>query len=196
VPTVPLSLSALSLDILVALDQAGSGLGSGPLGRVVEGPPTSVQNNLRALLAAGLVRRTATRYLLAVDAPGAVELVAAGLRLAVPEAAMRLVARANPAVEFASEDAGGFVVGLATNADEPSLAALDRAIATIRRDRPATFPPVLRFQMDELSRIIHSAIGLRTRLGAASVVKGAVRVPGRSAPVRYANRPGRSHQLS
>jgi hypothetical protein len=196
VPTVPLSLSALSLDILVALDQAALGLGAGPLGRVVEGAPTSVQNNLRALVASGLVRRTSTRYLLAVDAPGAEELVAAALRLAPPAAAMRLVARANPAVEFASEDGGGFVVGLATNADETSLAALDRAIAMIRRDRPATVPPVLRFQMDELSRIIHSAIGLRTRLGAASVVKGAVRVPGRSVPARYANRPGGSLQGS
>jgi hypothetical protein len=186
----------LSFDILVALDQAGPGLGAGPLGRAIEGPPTSVQNNLRALVSSGLIRRSATRYQLVADAPGAEELVAAGLRLAVPEAAIRLIARANPAVEFASEDPGGFVLGLANAVDDMAIAALERAMTTIRRGRPATVPPVLRFQMDELTRILHSAVGLRTRIGAASVVKGAVRAPGRSGPLRYADRPGRSHQLS
>jgi len=196
VPTVPLSLSALSLDILIALDQAVGGLGAGPLGRVVDGPPTSVQNNLRVLLAHGLVQRTATRYSLVADAPAAEELAAAGLRLASPDAAIRLILRANPAVEFACQDPGGFVVGQATNADETAIVALERGIATIRRGRSAAVPPVLRFQIDELSRILHSAMGLRTRVASAVVVKGAVRAPGRSAALPYPIRPGGSPQRS
>jgi hypothetical protein len=193
---VPLSLSALGLDILVALDQVHQGLGAGPLGRVVDGPPTSVQNNLRSLSTAGLVRRSSTRYLLAADAPGAAELVTAALLLAPPEAAIRLVLRANPAVEFASEDPGGFVAGIAMDADETAQAALERALTIIRRGRPALVPPVLRFQMDEFARILHSAVGLRTRIAAATVLKGGIRTPGRSVQLRLADRPGRSPQLS
>src|SRR6476660_2599508 len=81
VPTVPLSLSALGFDILIALAQRPEGIGAGALGRLVDGAPTSVQNNLRVLAAHGLVRRTATRYTLIPDAPGGEERVAAGLRL-------------------------------------------------------------------------------------------------------------------
>jgi hypothetical protein len=184
------------MDILVALDQAHQGLGAGPLGRIVDGPPTSVQNNLRGLVTAGLVKRASTRYVLTADAPAAEELVAAAMRLPVPEAAIRLVLRATPAVEFASEDPGGFVVALAMSADEAANAALERAVTTIRRGRPATVPPVLRFSTDELGRILHSALGLRSRIAAATVVKGVIRTPGRSVHLRYSDRPGGSHQPS
>ena len=195
VPTVPLSISALGFDILIALAQRPGGIGAGPLGRIVDGAPTSVQNTLRMLIANGLVRRTGTRYLVEPGAPGVEELVAAGLRLARPAAALRLVLRANDSVEFASEDPGGFVVGLRSEAEAPVAEALERSIATVRRGRSTGDPAILHFQFEELTRIVRSAVGLRTRLAAADVIKGSVRAAGRSPGVGYPGRTGRIPQI-
>jgi hypothetical protein len=194
VTATPLSLSALSIDMLVALAQRPDGFGAGELGRIVEGAPTSIQNNFRVLLGHGLAERQGSRYVLASDTPGVEELVGAGLRLAAPAQALRLVLRANSAVEFASEDLGGFIVGLRAKADPSAMEALERSIATVRRGRPVAVPAILRFEMEELSRIMHTAVGLRTRIASAMVLKGVVRSPGRSVPVRYPYRPGRTPQ--
>jgi hypothetical protein len=196
VPIVPLSLSAISLDIVVALAQRPDGMGAGELGRIVDGAPTSVQNNLRVLLAHGLIHRSASRYLLTVDQPGVEDLVAAGLRLSKAEAALRLVLRASESVDFACEDSGGFIVGMKAKVDPASMAALEQSLATVRRGRPVSVPAILRFDVDELTRLIHSAVGLRARIGSATVLKGFVRGPGRLVQVGYPYRPGRTPQNS
>ena len=85
----PLSLSALSIDLVVALAQRPAGVGAGELARIVGGAPTSVQNGLRLLAAHGLVLRGASRYALVPGHPAAAELVALGLRLLAPESAIR-----------------------------------------------------------------------------------------------------------
>ncbi len=195
VSTVPLSISALSIDLLVALTQRPDGMGAGELGRLVDGAPTSVQSSLRTLATHHLIRRDGAKYLLAADHPGVEELVAAGLRLSSPEEALRLVLRASDSVEFASQDAGGFVVGLREKPNPASMAALERSLATISRGRPITVPTVLRFEIDELARIVHSAMGLRSRLRSATILKGAVRTPGPLVPMRYPNRPGRTARI-
>jgi hypothetical protein len=196
VTATPLSLSALSVDILIALSNRADGIAAGELGRILDGAPTSIQNNLRVLTTHGLVQRQGSRYVLVVDEPGVEELVAAGLRLARPEDAIRLVLRANTTVEFATYDLGGFIVGLRARPDIPSIDALERSIGTIRRNRPVAVPAILRFEMDELVRIMHAAVGLRTRIAAALVVKGVVRTTGRSLGVGYPYRPGRTPQNS
>jgi hypothetical protein len=122
----------------------------------------------------GLVERVGSQYHLNSAARGAPEIVALGLRLPAPELAIRLVLRANEAVELAIFDPGGFVVGERGAGDGESLDRLDDALEAIRRDRADT-PAVLRFQTGELARLIRTAIGLRSRVAMGEVVKGTVR---------------------
>ena len=185
----PLSLSALSLDLIIALAQRRGGIGSSELTRIVVGPPTTVQNSLRLLVAHGLVTRSGTRFALARAHPAAGEAVALGLRLAPPGAAMRLVVRASDSVEVAIADEMGLIVGLRADADPESLALLDSSLATIGRDR-SDVPQVLRFETRELARILHSALGLRSRVAVADIVKGTVRPAGPSDGDGYPERPG------
>jgi hypothetical protein len=111
---------------------------------------------------------------------GVKELVALGLRLPESDQAIRLVLRASDVVEFACVDAGGFIVGERARVEEGEAEAFEASLETIARDR-ADVLPVLRFELDELVRITHSAIGLRTRVAAAEIVKGGVRRLGPSA---------------
>jgi hypothetical protein len=127
------------------------------------------------MTAHGLFRRGSSKYALAVDHPAAAEVVAVALRLPPPKAAIRLVLRASTTAEFACVDEAGFIVGTRSNPDAGSLAALDAALAMIRRDRPNA-PSVLRFEIAELGRLLHSAPVLRTRVASAEVLKGVRRV--------------------
>src|SRR5207248_10297409 len=95
----PLSLSALSLEIVVALAQRPRGAGSSELARIVEGPKTSVQSPLRLLVRHGIVAQAAGQFSLADQRPGVPELVALGLRLGDPVDTIRLVLRASDVVE-------------------------------------------------------------------------------------------------
>ena len=190
-----LSLSALSIDLVVALAQRPAGVGAGELARIVRGAPTSVQNGLRLLAAHGLVLRGASRYAFVPGHPAAAELVALGLRLVAPEAAIGLVLRACDSVEFASVDLTGFVVGTRPDASSESMAILESSLATIRRDRE-NVPVVLRFDSDELTRILRSAIGLRLRVMTATILKGTVRPVGPSAATAYPRGPGSTPQNS
>jgi hypothetical protein len=175
----------------VVLSQRPTGVGAGELARLADAPPTSVQNTLRLLVVNGLVSRRASRYFLSTDHPAVAEVVAVGLRLAPPQDALLLVIRASEYVEFASLDEAGFVIGTRTNPDPDSASAFEAAIATIRRDREDV-PVMLRFETEELARILQSAVGLRTRIAAAHAVKGIVRRPGPLAMDRHTDGPGRS----
>jgi hypothetical protein len=160
----------------VALAQRPDGVGTGAaaLARTTQGAPTSVQNSLRSLAAHGLVRRGPGGYALAADQPAAEELIALGLRLAPPRAAIGLLIRANDSVEFACVDETGFIVGMQPNPAPDALARFETSIETIHRGR-SDVPVVLRFDTDELARILRSALGLRTRVASAEIVKGGVR---------------------
>ena len=187
---VPLSLSALSLDLIIALAQRPHGVSASELARVVGGAPTSVQSSLRLLTDHGLVTRGGgARYRLSAQHPAAADAVALALRLAAPDAATRLVLRASDSVEFAVVDETSFVVGTRADAEPDSRAALDSSLATIRRDRPDV-PPVLRFETEELRRILRSALALRRRVTAGEVVKGVLRPAGPSAASAYPRGPG------
>src|SRR5215210_1373052 len=83
------TLSALGLDLIVALDQRANGTGSSELARIVGGAPTSVHHSLGLLVAHGIVRRQSSAYTLASEHPAFAELVAVGLRLPAPTAAIR-----------------------------------------------------------------------------------------------------------
>ena len=184
-----LSLSALSLDLIVALAQRPDGLGAGELTRIVAGPPTTVQNSLRLLTTHGLVIRDGSRFTLAGTHPAAAEVVALGLRLPPPDAATRIVVRANTSIEFAVADETGFIVGTRAEPDPEAVALLDSSLATIGRGRPEA-PPVLRFETHELGRILRSAVALRRRVAAAEVIKGTVRAAGPLDDAAYPERPG------
>ena len=190
----PLSLSALSIDLVVALAQRPAGVGAGELARIVDGAPTSVQNALRLLAAHGFVTRGSSRFALARDHPAAAELVALGLRLPPPDAAIRLVLRASDIVDFAAVDNAGFVIGTRPGTGTALLDALDDALATIRRDRAESMS-VLRFESGELGRILNAAVGLRRRVLEAQIIKGVVRPVGPSAS-GTARSTGSGHQNS
>jgi hypothetical protein len=175
----------------VVLSQRPTGLGAGELVRLTDAAPTSLQNTLRLLVANGLVGHRSSRYFLSTDHPALAEVVATGLRLATPQDALLLVMRASEYVEFACIDEAGFVIGTQANADPDSAAAFEGAIATIRRDR-GDVPVVLRFETEELARILQSAIGLRTRIASAQPVKGIVRRVGPLAVDRRPDGPGRA----
>jgi hypothetical protein len=159
------------------------------LARIVDGPPTTVQNSLRQLVTHGLVTRDGARFILSELHPAAAEVVALGLRLPAPEAATRIVVRANTSIEFAVVDETGFIVGTRAEPGAESVALLDSSLATIRRGRPEV-PPVLRFETHELGRILRSALGLRSRVAAADLVKGTVRPAGPLDGAAYPERPG------
>lgn len=184
-----MSLSALSIDLVIALAQRPDGIGAGELARIVDGPPTSVQNALRRLTIHGLVTRRVSRWTLESSHPAASELVSLGLRLAAPQEALRLVLCASDRVEFACMDGGGFIVGTGTRATPKAAGAFATSLEAIRRGREDV-PIVLQFEIDELARIIHSAILLRTRIGSADVLKGGIRWAGPLAPDRYPTRTG------
>jgi hypothetical protein len=139
-----------------------------------------VQSALRVLVRHGLVVQSEAQFTLADQRRGVKELVALGLRLPESDQAIRLVLRASNVVEFACVDAGGFIVGERARVEEGEAEAFEASLETIARDR-ADVLPVLRFELDELVRITHSAIGLRTRVAAAEIVKGGVRRLGPSA---------------
>jgi hypothetical protein len=170
----PLSISALSLDLAVALAQRPRGAGSTELARIVDGPKTTVQSALRVLAQHGLVARSGRQFTLARQRPGVEELVTLALRLPEPEAAIRLVLRASDVVEFACIDPGGFIVGERLHVEGDEMEAFETSLQTIAQER-ADVLPVLRFELGELVRITHSAIGLRTRVAGAEIVKGRVR---------------------
>jgi hypothetical protein len=170
----PLSLSALSLDVVVVLSLRPQGASGGELARLTGAAPTSVQNTLRLLAGHGLVMRRSAMHVLSFDHAAVPDIAAVGLRLRAPRDAMSLILRASDAVEFACVDAAGFVIGTRVHPDPASSAAFEAALATIRRDRPDV-PVVLRFETEELARILHSALGLRTRVASAEVIKGLVR---------------------
>ena len=188
-----LNLSALSLEIVVALGQRPSGMGAGELARITRGAPTSIQNQVRGLVGGQIVARDAGRLALNPAHPARAELVALGLRLAPPRIAMRLVVSANPAVEFATVDDGGFVMALSDKPAVEDLATLDTALAIIRRDR-ADVPMIVRFSMEDLARILRSAVGLRTRIAAAELLKG-VRRTGPSGAMHRPFVPGRGTRI-
>ena len=167
-------MSALSLEIVVALAQLPRGAGSSELARIVEGPKTSVQSALRLLVRHGIVAQANGQFSLVDQRPGVAELVALGLRLGEPVDTIRLVLRASDVVEFACVDAGGFIVGERVRAEPDEAEAFESSLAAIARGRADT-PIVLRFELDELARITHSAIGLRTRVAAAEILKGGIR---------------------
>ena len=168
--TAPLTLSALSLGLAVALAQRPDGSRAAELTRIAEAPHTSVQNSLRHLVAHGFVRQSGPLFWLIADHPAASDLVNLGLRIPSPEAAIALVLRANDAVDFAFVDEIGFVVG-ERRADHPAAwLALDRSLTTIRRDRDR--PRIVRFETVELARILRSAMGLRARLARGEPLKG------------------------
>jgi hypothetical protein len=169
-----LSLSALTLDVVVALAQRPNGAGATDLARMVRGAPTSVQNCLKLLVTHGLLDRDGLDYRLRREHPAMPELVALGLRLPDPLDAIRIVVRANDAVEFAAVDDGGYIVGTAASPSPAVAGILDDSLETIRRGR--TPPPhILQFPMEDLVRILRSAMGLRGRLAAAQIEKGGIR---------------------
>jgi hypothetical protein len=122
-----------------------------------------------------IVRREGSAFMLLPERVGVRELVALGLRLPSPTEVIRVVLRANEAVEFACLDASGFVVGERGASTEHAVGLLDATLDDIRRDRTDAVPVVLRFETGELIRILRSAVGLRTRVAMAEVVKGSVR---------------------
>ncbi len=168
-PTAPLALSALALNLVVVLSQRPSGSRANDLGRILAAPHTSVQTTLRHLEAHGLVRRDGAGYWLRDDHPAMPEVVALALRLPPMADALALVVRANEAIEFACVDGIGFIVGERRALAPEAWVQFERALAEVRRDRDDA-PLLVDFATADLARMLHSAVGLRTRIGLATVL--------------------------
>lgn len=166
-----LALASHLFDIVLVLSQRPGGARLAEISAVLDLAPSSVQSGLRTLTVNGLVVRGARATYSLAPHPAIDALVAFAARRADPGEATLVVLRSNEGVVFACRDEGGFVVA-ERMADDRSRAALDRVLGTIAADR-SDAPPVLRFADDQLRRLLRSALGLRARVGQATVVKAA-----------------------
>jgi hypothetical protein len=170
-----LALTAISLDIVIALRSDPDGLRLTQIAGAIGSPVSSVQAALRSLVQHGLAERVGPvppRYRL-TDHPAATPLERLALLLPEPAHVIGIVLRADPDVVYATVDRAGFVVGLEDGDRADGGTRLGEALSTVRGSRPDA-PPVDISSMEELRRMLRVSLGLRARLDDAVAVKGRV----------------------
>ncbi len=173
-PQRPLTLTPLAFDVVLALSQRRGGTRLGDLAALIASPVSSVQTSLRVLMANGIVRRVVDRsptYALDRVHHAVAALQNLSAILPEPEHALEIIARSNPAVEFAAIDRLGVVIAVRERADPIDVELLDSTIETAVSAR-ARRPPVLRLAGPELARRLGADPDLRHRLIDAPRIKG------------------------
>lgn len=131
-----------SSEAIVALSQHPKAR-LGEIADALDAPLSSVQRAATALAVDGVVRATGLRnpaYELNAMHPASDAMVELSLRILPVERAMDVVARSNPAVEFAGRDATGYILVLSPFAEPANAAALEEALVRINRARPDAVP--------------------------------------------------------
>jgi hypothetical protein len=174
-------VSAIGLDIVLAVSQVPNGLRLTEVATVIGSPVSSVQSALRTLDADGLVRRRGDRYSLALDHHARDQMVA--LATVLPESGhvVAIIVRSNPAVRFAAADSSGFVVVDGVPSSD-AVRALDQQLDLIRATQPA-LPEILRLQFAEFERLLAVDLQFRSRMDTAVSLKG--HVPPTARPRRH-----------
>ena len=127
-----------ALRALLALDQRPAGLRPAETAAILAISFSSTERAIDVLLDDGLAARRERRLVLA-PTPRAREAVRFALALVAPLEAISVVARANPAVEFAGVDEDGVVLVTRRFAEPADEARLGRAVADLHalQDGPA-----------------------------------------------------------
>ena len=136
------ALGRRSSEAIVALSQHPKAR-LGEIADALDAPLSSVQRAATALAVDGVVLATGLRnpaYELNAMHPASDAMVELSLRILPVERAMDVVARSNPAVEFAGRDATGYILVLSPFAEPASAAALEEALVRINRARPDAVP--------------------------------------------------------
>lgn len=123
--------SELAVRALLALDQHPAALRTTDLAEILDAPFSSVERAVEVLLDDGLAERRDRRLALA-STPRAREAVRFALAIVEPLEALAVLARANPAVEFAGADGDGVLLVTRRFAEPADEARLERALAELR----------------------------------------------------------------
>lgn len=182
--------SSVALDLLLALTQRRDGARLAELADAVGAALSTVQRAVRLLLADKLVERhgrSRPLYRLRPDGVGLAALIDLAFASSPVERVMRVVLRADRAVEFAARDPGGHIVVEHPLADPRDALALDTAIERLERAHGKVV--VLRLDHHEAIRRVRDDEALRSRVVRAAILKGNL---ARSFP--GAGRPGERRQ--
>ncbi len=165
-----------ALEAVIGLDQRPEGLRLADVAAILGTGPSSAQRALELLVSDGLVARSGAGgrlYLLEPRHPAAPVLVTLASRGLPIEAAVDLVCRANPAVEFAGRDEDGYLLVIRRLADPADEARLERALAAINADR-LDARPVTRYAHDEVRDVLLDDRRPRERAMGMTIVRGSV----------------------
>lgn len=165
---------------MAALSQRPGGSRLGETAEILGVPLSSAQRAVSALVADGLVTAIAQgpdrRYVINREHPAGDGLVEFALRKPSVREALDVVARANPAVEFAGRDERGYVVVLSPFAEPADVARLQETFERINRDRPDRVVVEV-FERSELRNLFFDEPGLLERgLGMRPVKGSAIRM--------------------
>lgn len=190
--------SPAALDLVLALAQRREGARLAELAAAAGISLSSAQTAVKLLLADGIVERDAgprPRYRLRADHPARGALLTFAAQYAPAPRALAVVLRANPAVEFAARDRGGYLVVEGALADPRDVALLDETLRLVRGDRDQA-PRIARFGHHELIDALRDDPAPRRRAERATIVKGSLARSFPSRAPRRATRRGRRGSLA
>jgi hypothetical protein len=159
--------------VVLAASQDPTGITLTRLARAIGSPVSSVQTTLRGLLQLGVIRRRGShppRYLLDRSLPATDSILEVATALDEPARTIAALARSNPAVAFASADAGGFLVARDPGRAAHAARELEPALERVRRHHQDC-PRIVCMELQELTRLARSdrMLRLRIRTGVALV---------------------------
>ncbi len=165
--------SPLALELILALTQRRAGARLAELSAATEAPLSSVQRAVRLLLSDAVVQRRGDRrpaYLLAREHPARNALVDLALASVPAARAMAIIARSDPAIEFAAVDREGYVVVTSGTADPRDVLAFEDIL--VRRKAVAGATEVLRLEHQDAVATARREPALHARVGRAKILKG------------------------
>ncbi len=160
--------SPLALELILALTQRRAGARLAELSAATEAPLSSVQRAVRLLLSDAVVQRRGDRrpaYLLAREHPARNALVDLALASVPAARAMAIIARSDPAIEFAAVDREGYVVVTSGTADPRDVLAFEDIL--VRRKAVAGATEVLRLEHQDAVATARREPALHARVGRA-----------------------------
>lgn len=163
--------SELAVRALIALAQHPAGLRTAALSQILGAPFSSVERAVDVLLDDGLAERRDRRLALAPTAQ-AREAVRFSLAVVEPLEALAVLARANPAVEFAGADRDGVLLVTRRFAEPADEARLERALAGLRELQGG--PAVEILAKSDLRERLLDDLAPRRRAGEMRVLAGSV----------------------
>lgn len=171
--------SALALELILALGQRRAGARLAELASATGAPLSSAQRAMRLLRVDRLVTQRGDRrpqYFLVTAHPALNALVQLAFASLPRERTVAVLARSNPAIEFAAADGDGYITVTSPTADPRDVLAFEDALGRLRS---AGQIDVLRLEHHEAVTRARGDPPLRSRIERARIVKG---TPARSFP--------------